>query len=226
MSVDGRVHHEVIRGFVTDGHPPDLDALAGKMGVARDEVMRSLRRLHEQHGLVLHPDSTAIWVAPPFSSSPTGAWVASGARGWWAPCAWCAMGIVVLAAPEATIHVRIGGESRPAEIVVRGGEIASEDLFVHFAIPARDAWNNVVHYCATVLPFERVEDVAQWCTRHALPRGDVVPLTRVLVLAREWYRRHLDIDWRKWTLAEAQAIFDKVGLRGDTWRLPGGQGIF
>jgi hypothetical protein len=53
-----------------------------------------------------------------------------------------------------------------------------------------------------------------------------VPLTTVLALAREWYGSYLDEDWRKWTLGEAQAIFDRVGLRGDAWRLPVGDGTF
>jgi hypothetical protein len=163
MGLDGRVHREVIEAFVRLG-------VASRLGISRDEAIESLRRLHEGHGLVLHPGSTAIWVAPPFSASPTGVWVASGPRGWWAPCMWCAMGIVVLAAPDAAIHVRLGGERQEARIVVQNGQLASEDLPVHFAVPARDAWNNVIHYCATVLPFERVEAVKGWCERHALPQ--------------------------------------------------------
>jgi hypothetical protein len=43
----------------------------------------------------------------------------------------------------------------------------------------------------------------------------------VLDLGRVWYGRHLDRDWRKWTVPEAQAVFDQVGLTGDFWRLPG-----
>jgi len=35
--------------------------------------------------------------------------------------------------------------------------------------------NNVIHYCSTVLPFERHEDVADWCTRHAGPKVAIVP---------------------------------------------------
>src|SRR5262249_31700123 len=161
-----------------------------------------------------------------FSASPTGVWVQGTERGWWAPCLWCAMGIAVLAAPDAVVHTRIGGEREEACIRLRSGRLVSDDLAVHFALPARDAWSNVVHWCATVLPFRAVADVAPWCTRHGLPYGDVVPLTTVLELARSWYGRHLDRDWRKWTLAEAQAIFDRVGLHGDIWKLPVSAGTF
>jgi hypothetical protein len=62
--------------------------------------------------------------------------------------------------------------------------------------------------------------VAPWCERHGIPLGAVVPAAQVTALGRAWYGRYLDEDWRKWTVAEAQAIFEEVGLRGEHWRLP------
>jgi hypothetical protein len=223
MGLDGRVHRQVMLSFVNRGHAPSADEIADALGVSRNDVVEALARLHEGHGLVLHPGGEAVWVAHPFSASPTAIWVAGPRRGWWAPCVWCAMGVVVLAAPDAVVHARFGGEGREARIVVQGGALASEDWPVHFAVPARDAWVNVVHFCATVLPFERAEDVAAWCEGHALPRGDVVALSQVLALAREWYGPYLDPDWRKRTVDEAQAVFDRVGLQGSHWRLPAGR---
>jgi hypothetical protein len=219
--VEGRVHHEVIASFVRRGRPPAPGELERALGLSAEDAAAALRRLHDGHGLVLHPGSADIWIAHPFSASPTAVWVAAGARGWWAPCLWCAAGIVALAAPAATIHARHAGEHEAVAIEVRDGAAAAPgDLVVHFALPPRDAWRNVVHWCATVLPFRRAEDVAPWCERHGLPRGAVVPWPQVLALGRAWYGRHLDEDWRKHTVAEAQAIFDEVGLRGELWRLP------
>jgi hypothetical protein len=222
MSVDGRAHHEVLSAIVRRGYPPRLDELASALAVSRDEAAAALRRLHDGHGLVLPPGSTDVWIAHPFSASPAAIWVAAGARGWWAPCMWCAMGVVALAAPSATIHARYAGEHEAAAIEVRDGEVvsASADFVVHFAHPPRDAWRNVVHWCATVLPFRRAGEVASWCERHGLPLGAIVPAAQVAALGRAWYGRHLDADWRKWTVAEAQAIFEQVDLRGDFWRLP------
>ncbi|HWU88979.1 MAG TPA: organomercurial lyase, partial [Kofleriaceae bacterium] len=120
MSVDGRAHHEVLSTIVHRGHPPRLEELARALAISRDEAAASLRRLHDGHGLVLHPGSTDVWIAHPFSASPAAVWVAAGTRGWWAPCLWCAMGIVALAAPSATIHARYAGEHEPAALDVRG----------------------------------------------------------------------------------------------------------
>lgn len=228
-ALDGRVHHHVLTSFVERGFAPTAGELCSALAVPAAAIEGSLRRLHEGHGLVLHPDTLEVWVAHPFSASPTAVWVAAGARGWWAPCLWCAMGIATLAAPAdgVDLHVRHAGEVEPATIVVRDGAVnAGGDAFVHFAIPPRQAWANVIHWCATVLPFRRVADVAPWCARHRLPVGAVVPLSQVLALGRAWYGRHLAADWRKWTVAEAQAIFDGVGLTGEFWRLPVSEGRF
>jgi Alkylmercury lyase len=207
-----RVHHELLQGFIEHGHPPRLP----------DEAHAALRQLEADHGVVLHPGTTEVWIAHPFSASPTGVWVQrrDSPRGWWAPCMWCAMGIVVLAAPDAIIHARFGGEAEVAAIPIEAGARIASDACVHFALPPSAAWNNVVHFCAMVLPFRSPDDVAPWSQRHDLPLGAVVPIATVLELARVWYGRHLARDWRKWTIAEAQEIFRGVGLVGPHWQLP------
>jgi hypothetical protein len=220
-TLDSRVHHELLEGIVRTGHAPSVAALAGAVGVPSEEVALSLRRLHDGHALVLHPGTVDIWVAQPFSMSPTAVWVATGAdRGFWAPCLWCAMGIVTLAAPTATIHVRLAGEAEETCIRIDEGRLVDDTPLVHFAIPARAAWSNVLHFCATVRPFRHEQDVDRWCARHGLPRGVCLPMAKVLELGRAWYGPYRAPDWRKWTAKEAQAIFANLGLTGDFWQLP------
>jgi hypothetical protein len=129
------------------------------------------------------------------------------------------LGVSILSAPNASIHTRFAGESDPAVITVENAERVSPAVFVHFPIPPRDAWRNVIHWCATVLPFRSADDAAAWNQRHGLGLGELVPIGQVLQLARAWYGKHLAPDWRKWSMAEAQGIFDRVGLTGPHWRL-------
>jgi hypothetical protein len=221
--LDSRVHHQLIESLIRNGYAATNEDLQQALGVARSEVDASLRRLHENHGLVLHPGTTDVWIVHPFSLSPTAVSVATATKTWWAPCVWCAMGIVTLLAEDAEIHVRLGGEAESLTISVRDGRLLGRQLLVHFAIPPRDAWKSVIHYCATVLPFRVREDVDAWCARHRLPRGAIIPLETVAELGRVWYGRHRAADWVKWTAKEAAAIFERVGLRGEFWDLPGAE---
>ncbi len=230
--LDPRVHHHVIQSFIRSGAPPTRDEIASALGASAEEVARSLHRLHDGHGLVLHPGTQAIWIAHPFSASPTAVWIEpvdpepkvvggrAVPRGWWAPCLWCASGVVALAARDARIHVREGGENHDLDIEIRNGQVVGPAPLVHFALPPADAWANVVHWCATVLPFRDEDEVAPWCDRHRIPVGAVVTLPDVLALGRIWYGRHADEDWRKWTVAEAQQIFHDAGLTAPFWELP------
>ncbi|MEJ7597966.1 MAG: organomercurial lyase [Kofleriaceae bacterium] len=212
----GRLHHLIIKSLVERGHPPVVDELSRELAT---DAAPWLDRLVAEHGVVLHPGTHEIWIAHPFSASPTAVWIDRGDRGWWAPCLWCALGIATLAAPRATIHTRFAGESEPAVLALADGTI-TPSVLVHFAYPARDAWRNVVHWCASVLPFRDRDQVVAWSTRHAIPHGDVVPIDRVMALARVWYGGHLDPAWRKWTGEEAKQIFAGVGLTGAHWALP------
>lgn len=223
--IDSRVHRAVLAAIVASGRAPDVAELASTLGVPAAEARAALRRLAENHGLVLHPASDRVWMAHPFALSPTGVWVEGRERGWWAACPWCALGIAALVG-DVTIHARLGGEAQEVRIVVRDGAARPDELLVHFALPPRRAWENVLHYCATVLPFRSEAAIDAWCARHGQPRGAAVPLATVQRLARAWYGGHLAEDWRKWTAAQARTIFEQVGLVGPFWALEAESGRF
>ncbi len=50
-------------------------------------------------------------------------------------------------------------------------------------------------------------------------RGDVISVEQCWALAKIWDVDRLRIDWRRKTVEEIEAIFDKVGLRGPFWSL-------
>jgi hypothetical protein len=66
------------------------------------------------------------------------------------------------------------------------------------------------------------EDRIWWgnCARHALRKGDAQRIQRAYEFAGVWYGRHLDTDWRKWTVDEARQIFARFGFEGPVWELP------
>ena len=134
---------------------------------------------------------------------------------------WCAFGIVAIAGGD-TIHTRIGGEPEAIAIdVAQPG-----DLVVHWAVAPRDAWHNVHHHCAMLLPFRSAAAIDAWCTRHALARGEAVPSATAKALAAIWYGKHRSREWRKWSVDEAGEIFASVGLTGAFWSLPRGNQTF
>jgi hypothetical protein len=202
--------------------------MAARLQVDLPAIHASLHRLHAHHGVLLLPGTSLVWMAHPFSLSPTATWVSSGDKGdkgWWAPCLWCAMGISELAGGDVQVRTRLGGEAEEITLRVQGGEV-SEKLLVHFPLEPRVAWNNVIHWCASVQPFRDAASAERWCKRHGYGLGELVPLEKVLALGRLWYGRHLAPDWRKWNNREAEAIFRQAGLTGPFWSLVDGDALF
>jgi hypothetical protein len=212
------IHHAFIEPLRQVGRAPTVGDVARDLGMTPTDVTEALLQLQSRHGIVLHPHNNEPWVIHPFSLSPTATWVETDTVGWWAPCLWCAFGIVGLAGGTAGIHTRLGGERDSVRVNVVNGKVERNDLVVHFSVPPRDAWNNVHHFCGTVLAFSNASEVPAWSARHALALGEVVPVQTVADLGRQWYARHCEPDWRKWTGAQGGAIFDGVGLTGPFWQ--------
>jgi len=214
------LHYHIIQDLIVTGRCPKNDELASRLRVSGMELVSDLKNLAAMHGLVLHPDRPEPWVVHPFSLTPTLNLVKAPQRCWWAPCIWCAFGIAALVKGEVRIHTRYGGEEESVKITVRDGRPEGfETVVVHFAIPPAKAWNNVHEHCSLVLPFPAAEAVRPWCERHGAPYGEAVPLSRVAELACRWYEHHADPNWHKWTVEEAQAIFNQTGLRSSFWNL-------
>ncbi len=221
------VHYKLIQSFIDTGSCPNRSELAEHLDISVARIEQLLSELSEIHGIVLHPHICEPWVVHPFSTTPTAHWVQGPKTSWWAPCIWCALGIATLVEGEVQIHTRIGAEGEPLVIrAIRGRLVGLEDVRVHFAIPPARAWQNVHQHCSMVLPFRLGRDIDAWCARHQLPRGEDIPLHQVAQLAQAWYGKYADTNWHKWTIAEAQEIFQRSGLVSPFWDLEGKKGRF
>lgn len=222
-----RVHYELIRGLIDTGACPSMSDLSRSLDLSPDDTRALLADLASIHGVVLHPHVCEPWIIHPFSLTPTINWITNGRFSWWAPCVWCALGVCVIVGGDTRIHTRFGAEQEPLTIEVSDGHLRTgDDVFVHFAIPPSRAWDNVHQHCSLVLPFHSREHIEDWCSRHAMPLGEPVPLRQVADLARVWYGSHASPTWRKWSIAEAQQIFSDVGLTSEFWRLASRDGKF
>lgn len=97
-SLDQRIRAAVYDGLLHTGRGPSVPELAASLGVGETDVREGLGRLAAAHVIVLRPGSDELWMAMPFSAVPTDFHVeaerpAGVGGGWWANCAWDALGI-------------------------------------------------------------------------------------------------------------------------------------
>lgn len=213
------LHQSIITSFLDHQRPPTIREIADRFRCDVAEARQALRALAEYHGVVLHPNTDEIWVAHPFSAAPTTCVVTSGNRKWWGNCAWCSLGVVQLAGGTATIETRIGAIENHATIRFEDGKLIDTDFVVHFPIPMRQVWDNVIYTCSIMLLFRNESQVNDWCAKRGIPKGDVRPIDQVWKFAGEWYARHTDANWMKWSVQEAGEIFARHNLTGPIWTL-------
>lgn len=223
---DATLHEAIISGFLKNQRPPTVVEIAERFQCEEAHARQALRALADNHGVVLHPNADEIWIAHPFSAAPTTCVVTSGHRKWWGNCAWCSLGLVHLAGGSATIETRLGGIDEHAIIRIEKGELLDTDYVVHFPIPMKQAWDNVLYTCSIQLLFRDEAQVDAWCVARGIPKGDVRPIEQIWTFAREWYGRHADSDWKKWTVREAIEIFSRHHLAGPVWALAEGGARF
>ncbi|MGN6185995.1 MAG: alkylmercury lyase family protein [Thermoanaerobaculia bacterium] len=216
---DSSLHHAIISHFLIHLRPPTIRELASHFHCDEAAVRNALRVLAEHHGVVLHPMSDEVWIAHPFSAAPTTCVVSAGNRKWWGNCAWCSFGVAHLAGGSATIETRLGAIGDSVTIRIEDGRLLDTSFVVHFPVPMRHAWDNGVFTCSVQLLFRDEAEVDEWCRVRGIPKGDVRPIEQVWTFAREWYGRHADADWTKWSMREAAEIFRRHNLTGATWTL-------
>ncbi len=70
-----------------------------------------------------------------------------------------------------------------------------------------------------MLAFRSGTHAERWCEQRGVEPGEVFSLGQLWDLARTWYSGKLSPRWRRASLAEAQRVFDGLGLSGPFWRL-------
>jgi len=70
-----------------------------------------------------------------------------------------------------------------------------------------------------MLAFRGEAHVERWCEARQIAQGCVFSLEQAWGLGRAWYENKLSPEWLRATPEEAEAIFARLGLAGDFWRL-------
>ena len=142
---DLRIRSQLYSSFVRDGNARTPLETANELGIATQEARDAYRRLHEAHALVLEPDGETVRMLNPFSAVETPHRVRAGGRSWWANCAWDALGIPAALHADGSVESLCPDCGEPLELEVRDGELVrGADLLVHFVVPARRWWDDIV----------------------------------------------------------------------------------
>ena len=70
-----------------------------------------------------------------------------------------------------------------------------------------------------MLLFRGEEHIDRWCRQWKQPRGATLTVEQTWALAQAWYGTKMNVDWRRLTMEETEAVLSSLGLSGEFWRL-------
>ncbi|MFN7044837.1 MAG: alkylmercury lyase family protein [Flavobacterium sp.] len=219
MITNSNLHFTILQEIIDNGFAPNVSELSKILSATENEIIKGLHDLQEYHGVVLHPNEPKVWVIHPFSLSPTNFYVKTQNGEWWGNCAWCSLGVAAILKDDVKIITTIGAETKQIEINIIDGEIQEKNYFIHFPIPMKNAWDNVIYTCSNMLVFENETQIEEWTKKHNISKGDIQPIEKIWNFSKKWYGNHLNPNWKKWTIEEAKEIFNEFDLKNKIWQL-------
>ncbi len=144
VEFDAQVRGFVYQWFVDTGAAPLREEVAHGLGVDVGRVAAAFDRLAAGRALVLQPESGEVLMAEPFSAVPTAFEVACGERRYWGNCIWDALGIPALLGLDAEVRTSCPDCGETLTLTVADGELMPASGVVHFALPVRRWWHDIV----------------------------------------------------------------------------------
>lgn len=141
---DARVRLFIYRHFVDQGRAPSLTEVAERFELATHHITASFERLADGKALVLQPESGEVLMAEPFSAVPTAFDVEVEGRRWWGNCIWDALGILAMFDRDGRVVTSCGFSNDALELEVEGGHLLPATGVVHYSVPVKKWWENVV----------------------------------------------------------------------------------
>ena len=145
---DWEIRTAAYRHLIDTFTAPAVDDIAAAVDLTVNEVGAGLRRLDAGHQIVLAPGQMRIWMLHPFSATPTAYPVEVEGGRYWGNCAWDAFGIPAVLGCDSRTPTRCAESGTPIEFGVRNGELVGgrgegRRAVVHFAVPARQWYDNI-----------------------------------------------------------------------------------
>ncbi len=144
-STDLAIRHFVYQYFIAEARPPTPAETAAVFHLTEAEACTLYQRLHEHHFFFLDPGTSNIRLANPLSAIPTDYKVTIHGKSYWANCAWDMFGIPAMLHQDALLEARFPGEATVGvEIRVNDGEISPTEGVVHFLLPFRQWYDDLI----------------------------------------------------------------------------------
>jgi hypothetical protein len=130
--------------FVRTGSCPAAEALAERIHAPAADVRAALERLASGKAIVLQPHSREVLMANPLCAVPTPYRVRTRGQSFFSSCIWDGLGILAMLGGDGSLDTSCGCCGEAMTIDAAAGNVLFAAGIIHFAIPAKRWWENIV----------------------------------------------------------------------------------
>jgi hypothetical protein len=141
---DANVRLALYREFVRTANPPAIQNIAENLHAPAEDIRAALERLAAAKAIVLQRESREILMANPLCAVPTPFRVRTQDLEYFGSCVWDGLGIIAMLQRDAELDTSCACCGEAMKIGVRNGRLAPVPGIIHFAIPAKRWWENIV----------------------------------------------------------------------------------
>lgn len=141
---DTTVRLTLYNEFVRTASSPTTEALAEVIHAPAADVRASLERPAAGKAIVLQPHSREVLMANPLCAVPTPFRVRTQGQSFFGSCVWDALGILAMLGGDGTLDTSFACCGEVMTIDAAAGSVLPATGIIHFAIPVRHWWENIV----------------------------------------------------------------------------------
>jgi hypothetical protein len=130
QAFDVRLRQFIYRHFIQKEKAPGTHEMAAALKCNARDISAGLRRLSQSHAIVVEESGEFP--------------VEIGPRRYWANCVWDALGIPAMLRHDGVIRSSCGCCNLAMTLKVEKGKVASARGIIHFAVPARHWYQDIV----------------------------------------------------------------------------------
>ena len=132
------------REFVQIGRAPSVDRIAKMLKAPRKDVEAAFDRLAAGKAIVLQPESREVLMANPLCAVPTPFLARTGDQSFFGSCVWDALGIIAMLQQDGSLDSSCACCGEAMTIDIHDAQPLPAEGVIHFAIPAKQWWENIV----------------------------------------------------------------------------------
>ena len=139
------IRHFVYQHFAETTRPPSMEDVADHFALTHEKATSTYEELHQRHALFLTPGTHDILMANPFSSVETPFRVHANGKTYFANCAWDSLGIPAALHTDAQVDAFCAQSGEAIHIQVTDHQVQHVDAIIHFLLPFREWYNDLVY---------------------------------------------------------------------------------